>query len=491
MASKYDVIIIGAGLAGIAAALRMKKQGKTVCVLERNATFGGKLASFQWGDYRWDKGPSLFTLPRQVDALFELYGKDPKAYFEYEQMENTCQYYFADGTHFELSADPADRNQKLRATFGEKAGEEAIAYLNESALTYDSIGTIFIDRPKYGFRNLFDRALIKRYPQLATPKVMCSLNQFNTRKLSDPRLVQLFNRYGTYNGSNPYKMSGLYSMIPHLEANKGTFFPKKGMRGIVEALALLAVEEGVEFAFNEKSITAERSNGDFHIYTDNGEYTADYLISGVDCASFYKNILQDKKLADKYARQERSTSALVFYWAVEELVPALDLHNIFFSADYAHEFKQLFETMEIPDDPTIYVHVSSVINPEDAPANGQNWFVMLNMPAGVKPNENERLELKQLVIKRMKKALGVDISEAIKHEAYWDAEGLEQDTGAWQGALYGAACNGKMAAFTRHGNKSDKYDKLYFCGGTVHPGGGIPLVLKSAAIVADLIQNND
>lgn len=487
---KYDVIVIGAGLAGIAVALRLRKQNKSVLVLERTDTFGGKLKEFSWGEYRWDRGPSLFTLPEQVTELFSLYGLDPEAFFTFQKIEESSNYFFPDGTEVLITDAPETRNKNLQKAFGTAQGQAAIDYIKETEKTYKAIGDLFIDKPKYGFKNILNKDLIKRYPLLMSKKVMGSLNAFNHQKFKDPNLVQLFNRYGTYNGSNPYKMSGLYSMIGHLEFNDGTFFPKNGMRSIVETLFNLAVENGIEFKFNQHNIRAFKvENSAYEIIAQGETYHTSKLISAIECSTFYKNILQNDSLADKYAKQERSSSALVFYWAVETIIPTLKLHNTFFSSDYQQEFKEIFEEKIIPNNPTIYLHVSSVVNPQDAPLNGQNWFVMMNTPAGVVPTSKDIERLEKYIIQQVYQKFKIDITNAIKHKDRWDAQRIEEASGAYLGSLYGASSNHKLAALFRHGNESKQYKNVYFCGGTVHPGGGIPLVLKSAKIVSQIIAN--
>lgn len=486
--TKPQVTIIGAGLAGIAAALRLNKQGKRVRVLERNASYGGKMADFSWQGYRWDKGPSLFTMPEQVDELFELYGKNPRDYFSYVEIDQSCHYHFNDGSDFLFESNPERRNEALVEHFGQTSGQAAIDYMAESKKTYNEVGTIFVDQPKFGLKNLFDRKLIKRYPKLLSRKLIGSLNRWNKKRLKEDHLVQIFNRYGTYNGSNPYQMSGLYSMIPHLELNLGTYFPKKGMRSIVDSLYDLAVENGVEFRFNERDIAATPIEGGYAIETEKDNFHTPYLVSAIDCVSFYQYILKDAAQQQKYEKQERSSSAVVFYWALNKKFPQLKLHNIFFGEDYEKEFHQIFDTKHLPEAPTVYVHVSSVVNPEDAPEDGQNWFVMINTPAGIVPDNVQRAKMRSYVDRQMEKHLGESVVNHILHEKVWDATAIEFDTGSYMGALYGASSNPKMAALKRHGNTSKKYKNLFFCGGTVHPGGGIPLVLKSAKIVSDLMN---
>ena len=170
------------------------------------------------------------------------------------------------------------------------------------------------------------------------------------------------------------------------------------------------------------------------------------------------------------------------------MVADLSLHNIFFSEDYQKEFDLIFNKKSIPNDFTIYLHLSSVMNKDDSPTNGQNWFVMINTPAGITPTTDEKYAIRETILKVLEERLKVDISAHLKFEQIWDAKKIEEDTGSFAGAIYGAASNEKLSALKRHGNQIKEYPNLYFCGGTVHPGGGIPLVLKSAKIVANLIQ---
>ncbi|NOQ74821.1 MAG: phytoene desaturase [Crocinitomix sp.] len=484
---KYDVVVIGAGLGGIAAALRLKKMGLSILVVEKNPRHGGKLEEWEWEGYRWDRGPSLFTLPEQVDELFELYGKNPREFFKYKKIDNCCHYYFNDGTNFLFRGNIEDRNEDFIKHFYEREGQAAIAYLKKADKTYNAIGGLFIDNPKYGLKNIFDKALLKRYPLLMTKMVRGSLNALNSDTFENPNLVQLFDRYATYNGSDPFRTSGLYSMISHLESNNGTFFPDKGMRSIADSLYDLAVEEGVEFSFNQ-TVTANREGSGYKVNLNEDNVIADRLVSAIDCVKFYENVINDKPLTKRYGSKERSSSAIIFYWAVDKVIPELQLHNIFFSPSYQQEYHSLFRLNKIDATPSVYIHVSSVVNSEDAPKNGQNWFIMINAPAGVTPSEEQKEKLRILVYKLIQEKFAVDITKSVLYEKIWDAAGIEEETGAYAGALYGASSNAKLAALTRHGNASKKYKNLYFVGGTVHPGGGLPLVLKSSKIVANIIE---
>ncbi len=186
------------------------------------------------------------------------------------------------------------------------------------------------------------------------------MHQRNARLLNDPRLVQLFDRYATYNGSDPYQAPGILTSIPHLEFNIGTFFPEGGMHAITRALYQLAQDSGVEFRFNTRALEiitdGKKATG---VKTENEILPADVVVSNMDVYPTYKRLLPKAKAPKKILSQERSSSALIFYWGIKKEFPELDLHNIFFAKDYEQEFAALFKTHTLHDDPTVYINITS------------------------------------------------------------------------------------------------------------------------------------
>lgn len=483
----YDAIIIGGGVAGLSVALRLRKRGDKVLVLEKNPYIGGKMNQYESKGYRWDTGPSLFTIPTLVDELYELYGRNPRDYYDYHTDDTACRYFFKDGTRVRFYTNRERLKQELAEKFGAKDTAAVDTYLDKSRDKYDSLGQVFLQNSIHKMGELPWGEVVKMAPKIPGMDLFKSLNKVNQKKFDDPRLIQIFNRYTTYNGSNPYQASGVYSMIAHLEQNVGTFFPKKGMRSIVEGLYKLGQEVGVEYKLGVNVQNCAPKGEGFVVTTTDKEYQTKRLVCAMDCVHFYKNILQDNGLYEKYKKQESSTSALIYYLGVKKEFPELGLHNIFFSQDYEGEFQHLFNKKEIPVDSTVYVHISSKVNPEDAVEGGENWFVMQNMPAGAIIKEEEQEAILERVLTRLEKELGKDIKPYIETKKVWTPKGIELDTGAFRGSVYGAASNAKTAALSRHPNFSKKYDNLYFCGVTVHPGGGIPLAIQSAKIVDKLV----
>ena len=218
---------------------------------------------------------------------------------------------------------------------------------------------------------------------------------------------------------------------------------------------------------------------------------ADIVVSNADVYFTYHHLLKDDHQTKRVLKQERSCSGVIFYWGMNREFSNLHLHNIFFSKNYAAEFNSIFKLKNLYIDPTVYVNITSKMETGQAPAGKENWFILINAPSNIGQNwEQLRLQIKQKIIEKLSRLLGTDIAAAIETEKYLDPIGIEEQTGSYMGSLYGTSSNGKMAAFLRHPNFKHSIKGLYFCGGSVHPGGGIPLCFKSAKIATDLIQKD-
>jgi phytoene dehydrogenase-like protein len=256
------------------------------------------------------------------------------------------------------------------------------------------------------------------------------------------------------------------------------------MRSIANGLVDLARSAGIEFHFNAGVSEILVRNGKATGVMVNGEpIGADYVICNADSTQAYQSLIKGAQPGWKYLNQQPSTSALIFYWGVKGKHPELDLHNILFSANYQAEFDCL-DRKEVNEDPTVYIFISSRIVADDAPEGCENWFVMINAPENTGQDWAEiRARARESVCRKIKGMLNIDISPQILFEDYLDPVRIEERTGSFRGSLYGISSNSRMAAFHRHPNKSRWIDRLYFAGGSVHPGGGIPLCLASARIV--------
>lgn len=483
------VIIIGAGIAGIASSIRLRSKGYDIEVFESNSYPGGKIASFNLGDYRFDAGPSLFTMPHFVDELYDLFGENSKDYFLYKKKEISCNYFWEDGTRLSAYSDKNKFADEVEKKLGVPTSR-LLKYLKKAEKKYNLTKTIFLEKSLHKLSTFLNRDTLKAIVNLNLFQIGKNLNEVNEKELIEPHLIQLYNRFATYNGSSPYKTPGMMTLIQHLEQEHGTYLVEKGMVDITNSLVKLAKRKGVIFRFNQNvsKILVENKKA-IGIQVNDQKYYSSYVVSNMDVVPTYNTLLQDQKKPDVILNQERSSSAIIFYWGIKNQFPELDLHNIFFSDNYKKEFDSIFNKKEIYNDPTVYINITSKDIPLDAPKNCENWFVMINSPN----NENQNWEtittiVRKNVIKKINNILKIDIEPFIENERVYTPQDIELKTQSYLGSLYGASSNNKMSAFLRHPNFSNKILNLYFCGGSVHPGGGIPLCLLSAKIVSNLIK---
>ena len=488
MSKRKKAIVVGSGIAGIAAAIRLAVKGYDVEVFEKNAYLGGKLTEIQLGEYRFDAGPSLFTMPHYVEELFELAGKKTSDYFQFERSIIACHYFFEDGTFLPFPSDKSELLEEVKNRLNVDI-KPLSDHLDQAQYIYQKTHKTFLEQSLHQLKNYFSKDIVASVFAIPKLGLFSTMNEINERKLNHPKLVQIFNRYATYNGSNPYQAPGILNVIPHLEHGFGTFFPKNGMNDIPQSLIRLGKDLGIQFRLDQavdqiivqdKKVKGVQSKGAF--------FQGDLVFCNADIRPAYKYLLPSEKIPKKVQKQEPSSSAMIFYWGVKKKFAQLDLHNIFFSADYKREFDAIFNEKTVDVDPTVYIHVSSKMKPNDAPENSENWFVMVNVPSNSGQDwEKLRKEIRTNVLRKLSRLLKVEIEPLIEVEDYLDPIRIEERTSSFAGSLYGASSNDRMAAFFRHPNFS-KVAGLHFVGGSVHPGGGIPLCLLSAKIAVSTVK---
>ncbi|VXD21009.1 1-hydroxycarotenoid 3,4-desaturase CrtD [Marinoscillum sp. 108] len=481
----YKVGIIGSGVAGLASAIRLAIAGHRVEVFEANAYPGGKLSEIKLGAYRFDAGPSLLTLPSLIDELFELAGENPAQYFTYQKLEINCEYFFPDGVNISAHADHEKLIEEIIQNTAERP-ENVRKALAKSQLLYEHLSELFMFSSLQDPKTFVSRPAFKAYRKLHRLGFFQTMNGANASTFDDPRITQMFNRYATYNGSSPYKTPATMNIIPHLEMSLGAYFPAGGMHSITLALYDLAKRLGVIFHFNQpvERILIEKGHAK-GLMTGGLSLDFDRLVSNMDIVNSYRKLMPDLKAPRFLLNQPKSSSALIFYWGVGKKFPQLDLHNILFSRDYKAEFEHIFQRGVIFHDPTVYINITSRYEPSDAPEHGENWFTMINVPNNQGQNWEELItEARKNILNKITATLGEDIAPLIEVEEILDPRTIESKTSSALGALYGNSSNNLFAAFLRHANKSRRVKGLYFCGGSVHPGGGIPMSLSSAKLVA-------
>ena len=484
---KKSVVVIGSGVGGLATAVRLARKGYSVQVFEANSWFGGKATKIEKDGFFWGFGPSLFTFPGLLDELFLLCKRNPADYYKYHRVDPICNYFFPDGTRLSAHADREKFAAEIEAKTGEPAGN-VIRHLKKLQRVYDVTKDIFLFNSVHKLKTYLTFKSLKALFNFPSIGININMNVANERNFTDKRVVQLFNRYATYNGSDPYIAPSTLNVIAHPEYNEGGYFLDGGMPDLSRSLFQLATELGVKFHFNtlvEKiEVQNEKAKG---VYVNGNFQPADIVVSNMDVVSTYHKLLPGQQPPAKVIDQPKSTSAIIFYWGIKKEFPELDLHNIFFSDNYPAEFDHLTNKKLIYHDPTVYIFISKKYQPLHAPDGCENWFTLINVPHDAGQNWEQLVrEARKNMIRKISKSLGVDIEPLIISETVNYPKSIEAKTLSHLGALYGSASNNKYAAFLRHPNFSPKIKDLYFCGGTVHPGGGVPLCLLSAKIIDEI-----
>ena len=485
-----NAIVIGAGVAGLAAAVRLACNGYRVTVFEANNFIGGKINSKTIDGYRFDMGPSVFTGPEYIKELYDLCGEDFSE-FKYQKLSHTFNYFYPDGLNFHLSSN----KEQLLNQLSENLNEDKTVlqnYLKKGEENYKAISPLFIESSLHRPKHLLNKKLIKALLNIPKYKLNSTMDEENRNTFKNPKTIQLFNRFASYNGSNPYQAPAMLNMIQHLELNVGAFLPEKGMVQIVNAIYDLAIKKGVEFNLNEPVTKINIENKQVKgVTTNKGKYIADILISNMDVTFTYEKLMPEIKKPLKTLRQEKSSSAIVFYWGIKKEFKKLGVHNILFSADYKKEYEDIFINKIQNNDPTIYINITSKEIKTDAPEGCENWFVMTNSTINTGQNwEEEVKKVRQTFIKKINKTLNTDIENYITYEEVMHPGTIEQKYSGKSGSIYGNASNNKYATFYRHANFSKVIKGLYFVGVTVHPGGGIPLALNSAKIAIECLKED-
>ncbi len=486
------IVVIGGGLGGLSAAIRLSKSGYNVQLFEQQPSLGGKMNEFRQDGFRFDTGPSLLTMPDVIDDLFEYIGLNRHDYLEFVPIDPICRYFWSDGTTLDATADPSEMTLRLK-TLSEEDATSYQLFSNYIKRIYEMTADIFVFSPLHEIKNLLNWQTFVKLLTIHRIDPFRTMDQGIRRFFRHKKVVQLFNRYATYNGSNPFQAPATLNIIPYVEFGLGSYYVKGGMYRLVEVLEHIARSFGVqifqstrvdEIVYHKNMVTGIKANDTL--------IEADYIVSNADVVTAYNDLINGfDKRQERLNKLEPSLSGIVYLWNVNKNFEQLAQHNIIFSDDYENEFEHIFKRKQVPDDPTIYIAITSKIDPDHAPPDGENWFVLINVPH-LMPGQDWQREvtiLRERIFAKLANH-GIDVSEHIAGETFLTPEDFYQKYGSNRGSIYGISSNSKSTAFRRPANRNRDLRGLYFAGGSTHPGGGVPLAMLSGKMCADLILMN-
>ncbi|MCR5978159.1 phytoene desaturase [Gordonia jinghuaiqii] len=490
------VLVIGAGVGGLAAAMRLQAAGHDVTVVEQSDAVGGKLGVVEHDGFVFDTGPSLVTMPHVFEELFAATGASIHDVLTLERLPLAARYRFPDGTELDMPGDLDAIPTALDAALGPGRGAQWSSFLRRAERIWDVTHGPFLESP------MSIRTMIGG---IATPSDVRTVAPWRTlrglgdRHFDDPRLSMLLDRYATYTGSDPRRAPAALASVPWAEQAYGSWYVRGGLGRIAAAMRDRLTELGgrIELGVEVARVSTDtRGRVDGVMLADGTERPADIVVANADARQVYDRLVPRRAARVPSALLRRTTPSLsgfVLLLALDDPPADQPHHHVLFAEDYDEEFDAVFGFGGPPRPiarPTVYI--SAPDDPEIVPGPGTaSWFVLVNAPRhdpghGVDWDTPGLAESYADRILTVMAGRGLDVGDRIRHRTLLTPADLERRTLTPGGSIYGSSSNGPRSAFLRPSNTSP-VPGLYLVGGSSHPGGGLPLVVMSAKIVADLI----
>jgi phytoene desaturase len=480
-------VVIGGGLGGLATAVRLAARGWRVEVCEQGASLGGKMNSFEREGFRFDTGPSLITMPWVFEELFAAAGESLSEHVELTRVSPLADYVFADGTRLTYTTSLPEWLETVRR-LEPRDVDGFLRFMRLGASIYALSRETFLRRPVGAAPDLRALKALKRIP---LRRAWGNYQATVAAHFRSPHLRQLFGRYPTYVGSSPYRTPATLAVIPYIEYAHGGWHVRGGLYRIVESLAAIARRLGVTLRTGARVRNIEHEGRRVRgvNLADGTRLEADVVVMNGDAST--TAALLDGAAPGTMPESERSLSGFVILLGLKRKLPRLAHHTVYFSADYASEFSQLFGERRFPDDPTVYVCAPSRTDAALAPTGGETLFVMANAPACGVWDERQTAAARARVFERLTKGGFPCVECDTVVSDVWTPERIGRAYVSPGGAIYGTHSHGWRRAFLRPPNRHARVGGLYHVGGSSHPGGGTPTVLLSARIACELIARHE
>ncbi|MFL2665055.1 MAG: phytoene desaturase family protein [Dehalococcoidia bacterium] len=489
MINKKEIFIVGGGLGGIAASIYLSKSGWNVTLLEKNKSLGGKLNRFEKNGFIFDTGPSLITLPNVFEDLFNCGNKSFYEELKPVKINPLFQYRFPSDKIMHYSTNIDELSKEVEKITGDKEEVRRLyKFFEHGAKIYNFSDETFLNKSPYNRPKISEIIKLLRAPKRFTfSNYSNMINKFFKSK----ELQQLFNRYPTYVGSSPYESVAMLSIIPYIEIAMGGWYIPGGLYKIIENLEKIAISLGVNIIKNvEISKIGILNNKIKYLESKNNEkFNCENVIFNCD-PYIVKNLIPNN--AKKMKEHENlSMSGFIMLVGLRKKIKNIHHHTVCFSDDYFKEFEQIIIEKKFPDDPTVYINIPSITDKKVAPNGCETVFIMANAPATNEIWDNKKINnTKNKIIRRITRSKIDNFMNDVEFIKYITPNTFAKKYNAPNGSIYGQISHGWKKTFLRPNMKDKKIDGVYYVGGGTHPGGGTPMVIKSAKIISELLNNN-
>ena len=484
------IVVTGAGLGGLSAAISLASEGFTVDLLEKNDKVGGKLNVLAKDGFTFDLGPSILTMPHIFRKLFDRVGKNMEDYVSIETVEPHWRNFFEDGSTLDLSSDPLVMKQEL-----DKLGPDSARQFDEFLAYSKRLSDITEDGYfAQGLDSFWE--LLKHYGPVKSLQefdVFRSMDQGVKRFIKDPKLVDVLNYFIKYVGSSPYDSPALMNLLPYIQFGYGLWYIKGGMYGMAQGLQKLALELGVNIQVNAEVVEIQHEGGRASAVrlADGRVLAADIVVSNMEVIPAYKNLMQGQEAeirrVEKFAP---SCSGLVLHLGVDTIYPQLAHHNFFYSDHPREHFKAIFHDHRLSEDPTIYLVAPCKSDPSQAPRGCEIIKILPHIPH-LDPDKplsaDDYAAMRERVLIKLERMGLTDLRKHIVCEESWTPVDIQAKYYSNQGSIYGVVADRFKNLGFKNAQRSKVLKNLYFVGGSVNPGGGMPMVTLSGQLVRDKI----
>jgi phytoene desaturase len=494
--SKPKVVIVGAGIGGIATAARLARQGCQVTVLEKNEKPGGRVGQLKLDGYTFDTGATLLLMPEVYAETFAALGERLTDHLDLRRVDPTYHLHFPDDSSILLTSDLHKMQEQLEA-IQPGSFECMLRYLAEGSRIYDLSIDDLVGRD---FRTLSDFLNPRMLLLFLHLKGHLRHTDYAARFFKDPRLLMAFTFQDMYMGLSPYDSPATYSLMQSKELAGGVWYPLGGMNRVGEALAAIAEKLGVQFMYDAhvEQILIEGDHATGVRLADGDVLPADTVVANADLGYVYRRLLPDKALSDRLDRREYGCSTIMFYWGLDRQYPGIGPHNLFLNGDYRQSFEDIFKKKSMPEHPNFYIHAPVRLDPSMAPAGHDAWYVAV--PVGqVDEIDNEKEaetnkfwhdmqhKARAYILQRLEELGFPEVESHIQAEASFVPQWWQNRYNLTRGSTHGLSHKLTQMAYLRPHNRHSRYHNLYFVGASTHPGTGVPTVLISARLAAGRI----
>ncbi len=486
---KKRATIIGAGISSLSTACYLAKKGYRVTVLEKNSTIGGRARQFKEKGFTFDMGPSWYWMPEVFEKFYNDFGYTTSDFYKLHRLDPSYQVIWEDKTVDPIPAD-LERLKELFDQYEPGSSEQLTAFLAEAKYKYELGMQDLVYKPGNSIMEYADLRVMKGIFKL---HVLSSFASYIRKYFKNDKILSLLEFPVLFLGATPKNTPALYSLMNYADIVLGTWYPEKGMFGIIEAFEQIAKELGVEIHTGEKVTGIKSTDKNVtEVQTTNLQITTDILISGADYAFTDKTLLgKNANYSDKYwDSRSMAPSSLIYYLGIDKKIPGLQHHNLFFDAPFAQHATEIYDQPSWPKKPLFYACVPSKTDHTVAPQGMENVFILIPTAPDLSEDKNTREHYLDIVLKRMEQHCGEDIRSHIVFQKSYCGKEFKEDYNAFKGNAYGLANTLKQTGILKPKIRNKKLKNMFYTGQLTVPGPGVPPAIISGKIVADEVEKN-